>query len=139
MLNSLFHSKIKKSAFTLIEILIVIIVVGVLASIAVPSYYHMVEGAKKDIARSGLRLIYTGEKMYFADNKSYTSNMQDLLKYIEIPDSSDYNYSILTASETDFTAQAKRGATILTIDATGVINDASESYPTGGATPVIYK
>ena len=50
--------------FNLIEILIVVMIIAVLASLAIPMYKKTVEKAKDDEARANLKLIQTGEKIY---------------------------------------------------------------------------
>lgn len=69
-----------KKAFTLIELLIVIIIVGVLAAVAIPNYTNMVERAKADQATTYLRVIRTAEKIYYSSNETYIvcNNVGDL-------------------------------------------------------------
>ena len=60
-----------KKAFTLIELLIVVVIIGILAGIAVPNFTKMVEKAKAEQEATYLRVIRTGEKIYWANNSTY--------------------------------------------------------------------
>ena len=56
-----------KKGFTLVELLIVVIVVGILAAFAIPQYINAVEKAKVGSAKNSLGLIAQAEKMYRAE------------------------------------------------------------------------
>lgn len=58
--------------FTLIELVIVVIIVGILAMIAIPQYTHAVERSKAAKARSTVKLIFKAEQMRFADIGTYS-------------------------------------------------------------------
>jgi type IV pilus assembly protein PilA len=60
-----------KMAFTLIELLAVIIIVGVLVALAVPNYTKAVERTKAQQAISYLKIIAGGEQMYWDNNSTY--------------------------------------------------------------------
>ncbi|MCM8782230.1 MAG: prepilin-type N-terminal cleavage/methylation domain-containing protein [Candidatus Omnitrophica bacterium] len=61
----------KKKAFTMLELLITVIVIGILATIAIPNFSKMVDKAKEEQAITYLRLIRSGEKIYYAGNSTY--------------------------------------------------------------------
>jgi type IV pilus assembly protein PilE len=58
--------------FTLIEMMIVIVIIGILAAIAMPMYNEYVLQAKLVEAQSNLSDIRVRAEHYFADNRSYT-------------------------------------------------------------------
>jgi prepilin-type N-terminal cleavage/methylation domain-containing protein len=60
-----------RRAFTLIELMIVVVIIGILAGIAIPNFTNMVEKAKAEQAATYLRVIRTGEKIYWANNSTY--------------------------------------------------------------------
>ena len=63
----------KKCGFTLIEVVAVIVIVGVLAGLAIPSYFSTVEQARANEARVNLQVIRAGQKVYALNdaNKNY--------------------------------------------------------------------
>ena len=64
-----------RSGFTLIELLIVVVIIGVLASIAIPKFANTKEKAYLTSMKSDLRNLVTAEEAYFADSIKYTSNL----------------------------------------------------------------
>ncbi|MCF1428129.1 MAG: type IV pilin protein [Shewanella sp.] len=68
----------KHSGFTLIEVMIVVVIIGILASIAYPSYTRYVaEGARAE-ALSELMRIANLQEQYYLDFRSYTDDMTKL-------------------------------------------------------------
>lgn len=61
----------KQSGFTLVELMIVIVIVGVLAAIAVPIYTNNVKRAKMSEADAALGTIRTQLRVYYAENGAY--------------------------------------------------------------------
>jgi len=58
--------------------MIVIVIIGVLAALAIPRFIKTAERVKGDEAVTKLRLIFTGEGMFRVDNNSYTGDLDDL-------------------------------------------------------------
>ncbi|MEW6234525.1 MAG: prepilin-type N-terminal cleavage/methylation domain-containing protein [Candidatus Omnitrophota bacterium] len=65
--------KNKGAAFTLIELLIVVAIIGILAAIAVPNFLNAQVRAKIARAVSNMRTASTALEQYFLDNNSYTA------------------------------------------------------------------
>ena len=66
------------NGFTLIELMIVVVVVGVLAAIAMPAYQDYVTRSKRADAKSGLLAAQLAEEKWRANNSAYTNDMTDL-------------------------------------------------------------
>jgi type IV pilus assembly protein PilA len=66
----------EESGFTLIELLIVLVIIGILLAIAVPSYLGFRERANRRAAESNVRAGVPAAEVYFADHGSY-SGMDD--------------------------------------------------------------
>ncbi len=62
-----------QSGFTLIEILVVIIIIGILLAIAIPSYLSFRVRANKSAAQANVRSAIPGVEAYYADNSTYAS------------------------------------------------------------------
>jgi type IV pilus assembly protein PilE len=57
--------------FTLIEMLIVVVIVGILAAIALPSYFQYIQRSKIIEATTGLSNWRTRMEQWFLDNRTY--------------------------------------------------------------------
>jgi prepilin-type N-terminal cleavage/methylation domain-containing protein len=62
-----------RPGFTLVELLIVIVVIGILAMIAIPNFQNTKGKAMKSAMMSDLRNLSTAEESYLFDNETYTS------------------------------------------------------------------
>ncbi len=61
----------RKSAFTLIELLIVVAIIGILAAIAVPNFLNAQVRARVSRTFADLRVLITALEQYHLDNNSY--------------------------------------------------------------------
>lgn len=66
------------NGFTLLELLVVVSIVGILASIAIPQYASYRARGFDSIVESQVRHVATGQEAYFAGNSTYTSTIDDL-------------------------------------------------------------
>ena len=57
--------------YTLIEILIVIVIIGVLAAIAYPNLIGLTESSKQEVVTANLRTLLTEIEVYAAQNDGY--------------------------------------------------------------------
>lgn len=71
--------------FTLIEIMVVVIILGLLASVVVPSVLDSLDTARINKARADMSGIQTALKRYRMDNFVYPTNEQGLEALIEQP------------------------------------------------------
>ena len=68
----------KKQAFTLIELMVVVAIIAFLASIALPRYFRYYKQAHKAEAAMVLASLHTAEQLYWTEHKKYTKNLTKL-------------------------------------------------------------
>ena len=81
-------SPVKRSArgFTLIEILVVIVILGVLAALIVPNIMQRPDDARITATKSQIALIMQALKLYRLDNQRYPTAEQGLSALVAKPD-----------------------------------------------------
>jgi type IV pilus assembly protein PilE len=93
---------------TLLELMIVVVIIGVLAAIAYPSYRDVAARAKRVEAKAALLQIATNQERFYLQNNSYTADMTQLGFNADpfISDSGSYTISVTAADPTGYTAVA---------------------------------
>jgi len=71
--------------FTLIEIMVVVVILGILAAIIAPNIIGRVEQARVTRAKTDIRTIEAALKMYRIDNTGYPSTEQGLEGLVQKP------------------------------------------------------
>ena len=62
--------------FTLIEVVIVVVIIGILATIAIPKFAKTKSRGYVATLKSDLRNLLTAQESYFADNNVYATSAQ---------------------------------------------------------------
>ena len=68
----------EEGGFALIELLIVIIIIGILAAIAIPVFLSQRVKAQQAAAKSDARNAGAAQVMWYAENDTFTDNLADL-------------------------------------------------------------
>ncbi|HWR82990.1 MAG TPA: prepilin-type N-terminal cleavage/methylation domain-containing protein [Candidatus Deferrimicrobium sp.] len=121
-----------EEGFTLIELMIVVVIIGILAALAIPRYMQTSGKARQSECKQILKQIYVMQHAYRQANSFYGDNGITSVAGVsfvfpgigvEIPVNAMYSYSVLAAPNT-FTATATANIDgDLTID-TWTITDA---------------
>lgn len=118
-----------KKGLTLIELLIVIVIVGILAAVAIPMYSGYMERARRADAKTALEQLRASQEMRRAERGGYETNLVALRTTWGAPAATvgDYNITMAattatyTGTATAFTSrQSVDTAVPLTINQDGV-------------------
>ena len=75
--------------FTLIEVLIVVVILGILAGLIVPRIMDRPDQARVVAAKNDIQAIISALKLYRLDNGSYPSSQQGLDALVKRPETGD--------------------------------------------------
>lgn len=75
----------RQGGFTLIEIMVVVIIIGLLASLAVPTVLDRMEQARIQKARADFKSLQTALKLYRIDNFTFPTSEQGLDALVNKP------------------------------------------------------
>lgn len=99
-------------AYTLTEILIVLVIIGILVLLALPNLMPLITKAKSTEAKLQLEHMHTLEKNYFFEKSKYTNDLNELgfIQEKLTTDGKDgranYRLEIVQASSNTFVARA---------------------------------
>ena len=102
----------KMNGFSLIEMMIAVVVIGILASIAIPSYQNYVLNAALNDARTSLMGLSSAMERFRAQNGTYIgaadANGVPQIYFTQSPESGNPNFNlrVVNATATSFTISA---------------------------------
>ena len=110
------YRSLKLKAFTLTEVLVVLIIIGILILLALPNLLPLITKAKSTEAKIQLQHAFTLEKNYFFEHSNYSANLPDIAfeqqslstqggqaNYkIEVVDATNNSFKIRATSVVDF-------------------------------------
>lgn len=84
--GEMFLKILDEKGFTLVELLVVVVIIGILASLAVFALGDSVEEARKAQVKADLRTLNAALELYMVENNKTPDKLNDLYEYLrEIP------------------------------------------------------
>jgi type IV pilus assembly protein PilE len=124
-----------ESGFSLTELLVVIVIIGILASLAIPKFLSVTTKAKTTEAKLMLKQVHSLQMSYYLENDIYSNNlpaigfMQDKLKteggtaryLIEITEASAIKFLATATAVIDFDKDGTKN--VWSVDQDGIIKE----------------
>jgi type IV pilus assembly protein PilE len=88
----------REAGFTLIELMIVIVIVAILASMALPAYQNSVQKGRRSDAMSAIMDVANRQEQFMLDRSTYTADMTDLGFAADPMVSEEGHYTVDTAA-----------------------------------------
>ena len=101
----------KARAYTLTEILVVLVIIGILVLLALPNLLPLITKAKSLEAKTQLSHVQTLEQSYFYEHSKYSKDLTEIgfiqeKLVTETNGRANYRIEITSATNTGFTARA---------------------------------
>ncbi len=90
--------------FSLMEVMIVVVIIGILAALAYPNLEKYLKRARQTEAKTNLSAIYTAQKIYFTLHQSYAEDINEL--DLSLVQGDPYTFT-MEASKNTFKAPAE--------------------------------
>ena len=123
--------KIRKKineGFTLIEILIVVVIIGILAAVAIPTYFQYVQRGYASDAKVQIKNILENAKLYYSENDEFPEDVETMNAegYANVPEATLRKWQFTLDLTYDETAGL-----------TGTVTAESQEEMNGGAGKII--
>ncbi|OFY26017.1 MAG: general secretion pathway protein GspG [Bacteroidetes bacterium RIFOXYA12_FULL_35_11] len=113
----------KMKAFSLTELLVVLVIMGILILLALPVLMPLISKAKSTEAQVQLNHLYTLEKSYFYLKSKYSTSFDEIgfehAKLTSEGGNANYKVEVIEASATSFKARA---TAVTDFDGDGIFN-----------------
>lgn len=114
---------LKLKAFSLPELLVVLVIIGILVLIALPNLMPLISRAKSTEAQQQLTFLHSLQKSNFYTYSKYSSSLEDIgfeqSKLVSDGGSANYRIEIVDVSENGFNATA---TSVVDFDGDGIYN-----------------
>jgi type IV pilus assembly protein PilE len=111
------------NAFTLTELLIVLVIIGILVLLALPALMPLISRTRSVEAKQMLTHLQALEKTYFFEHAKYTSSLDDIgfeqEKLSTENGKANYRIEIISSAPTQFSARA---TSVVDFDGDGAFN-----------------
>jgi type IV pilus assembly protein PilE len=113
----------KLKAFTLTELLVVLVIVGILILLALPNLMPLISKAKSTEAQQQLSHIHTLQKSFFYLHSKYSNSFEELgfeqVKLVTEGGNANYKIEIIESTVSGFKARA---TAVVDFDGDGTLN-----------------
>ncbi len=100
----------KLPAFSLTELLVVLVIIGILVLLALPNFMPLISKAKSTEAKMQLNHLHTLQKNYFYMHSRYTDDLEELgfeqEKLVTDDGQANYKIEVVEASNSGYKATA---------------------------------
>ena len=100
----------KIPAFTLTELMVVLVIIGILIMLALPIFDGLFSEAYSIEAQNQLKFLHSREQSYYQKHFQYSTNLQDIgfsaPKTVQQNGDARYTYEIVRSGKAEFSAKA---------------------------------
>lgn len=104
LLRYLLYRNPKNSGFTILELMVVLIIVGMLTAMALPSFLSQSNKARRSEAQTYMGSINRGQQAYYIEKQIFAPALENL--ELGLSESQSYNYSVARADQLESVAKA---------------------------------
>jgi type IV pilus assembly protein PilE len=126
----------EKEGVTLLEVMIVVVIVGMLAAVAIPAYDNYVTRSRRSDAFTALETVRAAQEMYRAEQGFYAAALSSLAGCGSGMAGDNYTVSITRTDNTHYTSTATAQGKQASDHHFQIDQDGSKFYDDSGWNPV---